>query len=172
MNRLKICMVATGTPGVPPKGGGGLERAIYELIKALSRLGHDVTLIDTTSIKERDLEADLSFCRVVRVRHLNLVRLHSLPLRYLLHEFVRQISLVSYALSLIPLMIRLSSCTYDIIHVHNRYTFLATRLAQILSGVHVPIIFTCHNGSLLKKRYPLWLRIYWIPEWIALKKLL
>lgn len=162
-------MVATGTPGVPPRGGGGLERVIYELTRALSKLGHTVTLVDTASIEERDLETDFSFCKVVRVRHLNLVGLHSLPLRYLLHELVRQISLIFYAVALVPLMIHLSSCKYDIIHVHNRYTFLATKLAQILSGVHTPIIFTCHNGSLLKKRYPLWLRIYWIPEWITLR---
>lgn len=118
-------MVATGTPGIPPKGGGGLERVIYEPTKALSKLGHGVTLIDTASIEERDLEADLSFCEVIRVRHLNLVKLHSLPFKYLLHEFVRQISLVFYALALIPTMTRsCCSCKYDIIHVHNRYSYI------------------------------------------------
>lgn len=170
MKKMKICMVGTGTPGVPPKGGGGLERVIYELTRALSKLGYEIVLIDTSCTEERDIDADLSFCNVIRVSHFNLVRFHSLPLKYLLHEFVRLISAISFALALIPSIGRLLlSNKYDVIHVHNRYTFLATKFAQILSRTDTPIIFTCHNGSLMKKHYPLWLRIYWIPEWVALR---
>jgi len=168
--RLRILMVATGTPGIPPKGGGGLERVIYEFTRSLSKLGHRVTLVDTASSEERDLRADLSFCTVVMVHHPNLTRLHSLPFTYLVHELVHQFSLVFYAVAIIPSLTKLLlSNEYDIIHTHGRYTFIATKFAQFLSGTNLPIILTCHNGSLMKKRYPLWLKIYWVPEWVALR---
>ncbi len=35
----------------------------------------------------------------------------------------------------------------DIIHVHHSYTVYPTKLAQMISGIRVPIVFTLHEGA-------------------------
>ncbi|GAA3839438.1 glycosyltransferase family 4 protein [Sphaerisporangium flaviroseum] len=43
--RLRIAMVAPPWSEVPPRGYGGIESMIFDLVGGLMRLGHDVTLI-------------------------------------------------------------------------------------------------------------------------------
>jgi glycosyltransferase involved in cell wall biosynthesis len=163
-------MVANGTPAIPPKSSGGLELVIYYLAKWLSYLGHNVTIIDTESDEERDLNADLSFCRVARIKHPSFARFHRRRTGYFTHELLRQFSMLSFAGKLIVRLMKiLLTRKYDIIHTHYRYPFFAAWLVKKILRIDTPLIYHCHNAWLIKGRIPLLLRFFWFPEMIAVK---
>jgi glycosyltransferase involved in cell wall biosynthesis len=163
-------MVANGTPAIPPKSSGGLELVIYYLAKWLSYLGQNVTVIDTESDEERDLNADLSFCRVTRIRHPSFARFHRRRTGYFTHELLRQFSMLSFAGKLIVCQMKiLSTRKYDIIHTHYRYPFFAAWLVKKILRIDTPLIYHCHNAWLMKERIPFLLRLFWFPEMIAVK---
>lgn len=167
---LRILMVANGTPAIPPKSSGGLELVIYYLAKWLSYLGHNVTIIDTESDEERDLNVDLSFCRVAKIKHPSFVRFHRRRTGYFTHELLRQFSMLSFADKLIVRQMKiLLTRKYDIIHTHYRYPFFAAWLVKKILRIDTPLIYHCHNAWLIKGRIPLLLRFFWFPEMIAVK---
>lgn len=168
---LRILMVANGTPGVPPKTSGGLELVIFYLVKWLSHLGHVVTLVDTASNEERDNNVDIAFCKIIKIRHFNLARFHRRKTNYVMHELLRQLSMLSFSLKLLGIAPKiLLSARYDVIHVHYRCPFLALWTAKNLLRIKIPIVFHCHNAWMTREGIPLLLRFFWFFDIIAVRK--
>lgn len=168
---LRVLMVANGTPGVPPKTSGGLELVIFYLVKWISNLGHIVTLVDTLSNDERDMHVDLSFCKVIRIKHFSLARFHRRETGYVTHELLRQLSMLSFSLKLLVNAPRiLLSFKYDVIHVHYRYPFLALWIAKNILRIKVPIVFHYHNAWMTREKIPLLLRFFWFPDMIVVRR--
>jgi glycosyltransferase involved in cell wall biosynthesis len=52
---MRIAVVSTPFVAVPPRGYGGTELVVHELVRGLSAAGHDVTLFATGDSRARDL---------------------------------------------------------------------------------------------------------------------
>ena len=49
---MKILFVGPGLLPIPPKGWGGIEHLVWDMKLALTKLNHDVKIVNTTNPKE------------------------------------------------------------------------------------------------------------------------
>ena len=51
-SKMKICLIGEGILPIPPKGWGGVEHLLWNFQQQLTKLGDEVTIVNTKNLKE------------------------------------------------------------------------------------------------------------------------
>ena len=113
---MRIAMISTAFVPVPPRGYGGTELVVHELVEGLLDRGHDVTLFATGDSRTRG-----------RLRALY-------PEPQWPPDPLTDLNHVSWAMQ------RVAAGAYDVVHSHSAAALAVARLAP-----RTPLVYTLHH---------------------------
>lgn len=136
---MKVLMIGTGMFPIPPPKEGGVEKHMFNLLKELAKLGHEVHCISDVS-DARQLEG-------IRMYEVNFSKLSS-PLEFktwILRGAIVELGLCKKSLEV------LSREKYDVIHVQDVKGNVPGLFLSFLR--RAPLVFTVHGLTPWMRKY-------------------
>jgi glycosyltransferase involved in cell wall biosynthesis len=168
---MKICLTASGFPPVPPVGTGAVEYDVFGLAVALTKLGHDVYIVDTSDNYKRNTAQHLPSVKLCKVKHPHfLSKLIYQPIHACAREIIRhctQISFSTFSTSILSKFILKNKI--DLFNPHHRYSGFFGIITKKLLSLKIPIVFSTHNSLWIKNHISPQMKLFLLPETICLK---
>ncbi len=157
---MNIVHVSGGELRIPPDKGGGIEALIFSVSKQLSKLAHNVTILDRKYAKTDPAIECIDGVNIVRLSAWRFPRFN-LTISYILNQLTFAFQVQKYLQK---------TRNYDIIHIHE--TGAGFVLALINRRLRNKLFYTPYSSRRTKDSPTLWDRITFMPQnrlvkWVA-----
>ncbi len=164
---MKIIQVAGGETRIPVDRGGGIETFILNLSRELTRMGHDVTILDRKYARNDPAAAYIGGVRIVR---LYAPRFDFIAVKRP-GGLANFLALVSQGLNQLAFAIRVNGYLKDagdVDAVHAHIVPGALALVMLNRQIRSKLLFTSHSNRVTKEPLPFQDRVTLLPlRWLA-----
>jgi glycosyltransferase involved in cell wall biosynthesis len=165
---MKIAVIGSGELETP-QVGGSIRKFAFRPAKGLYLLDHEVHFFDSANPHQSLLDTNHPKLHTHRISYPNFQLFRSA--NPIVAAIGAHLNMLAFSISLFFSLGRsLRKERFDVIQVNTRYDAIAVIALQRLLGSHIPVVFTCHNSDWGRERLPLFLRLFFLPEVLAIKK--